>query len=114
MDIHSLSKAILCEMNCDTNDYHRLYDYVFMCFLLGNDFLPHFPSLNLRSDGVDVLLETYKSVFGTSSQRSFIDNNLHIQWRWVSLFFFLVHLAHNLQSSIYEFQQVYHNWSLIF
>lgn len=88
MDIHSLSKAILCEMNCDTNDYHRLYDYVFMCFLLGNDFLPHFPSLNLRSDGVDVLLETYKSVFGTSSQRSFIDNNLHIQWRWVSLFFF--------------------------
>ena len=88
MDIHSLSKAILSEMNCDTNDYHRLYDYVFMCFLLGNDFLPHFPSLNLRTDGVDVLLETYKSVLGNSSQRSFIDNNLRIQWRWVSLFFF--------------------------
>ena len=75
LNIHTLSKAILSEMNCDNNDYHRLYDYIFMCFLLGNDFLPHFPSLNLRRDGIDILLETYKSFLGSFSQRSFINKN---------------------------------------
>ena len=87
LNIHSLSKAILTEMNCDTNDYHRLYDYTFICFLLGNDFLPHFPSLNLRKDGLDILLNIYKEQFGKFSNRSLINKNLTIQWRWVGILF---------------------------
>jgi len=34
-------------------------DYIFICFLLGNDFMNHIPSLNLRYGGHDLLLKIY-------------------------------------------------------
>jgi 5'-3' exonuclease len=38
------------------------YDFVVLCFLLGNDFLPHIKSLEISNDGLDVLLETYPRI----------------------------------------------------
>lgn len=37
-------------------------DYVLLTLFLGNDFMPHFPALNLRSHGMDVLLQCYTRV----------------------------------------------------
>lgn len=34
-------------------------DYVVMTMMLGNDFMPHFPSLNLRTTGMQTLLAAY-------------------------------------------------------
>jgi 5'-3' exonuclease len=34
-------------------------DLIFVCFLLGNDFLPHFPSIDIHHEGLDELLESY-------------------------------------------------------
>ena len=34
-------------------------DFIFICYLLGNDFLPHLPSLNISKNGLDYLLELY-------------------------------------------------------
>ena len=38
-------------------------DYIFMCFMLGNDFMPHFPSLNIRLNAIDKLIKKYNLYF---------------------------------------------------
>lgn len=85
MDVDSLLRHILKEMSCN-DDRHRAYDYVFFCFMLGNDFMPHIPSLNIRTNGVDILLSVYKNHIGKYPNRFIISKeNGKIQWKWVHL-----------------------------
>ncbi|KAL9138281.1 MAG: hypothetical protein Q9175_000507 [Cornicularia normoerica] len=37
-----------------------LDDWVFMCFFVGNDFLPHLPSLDIRDNGIDTLIAIWR------------------------------------------------------
>ena len=37
-------------------------DFIFICFLAGNDFLPPLPSLHVRDGGIDTLIDIYKKV----------------------------------------------------
>ena len=57
--------------------YNKIEDYIFICFLLGNDFLPHFPALNIRLNGFTILLECYRKLFGTND---FLITNNAINW----------------------------------
>jgi hypothetical protein len=70
LDIPLLSKAITADMSNSSEDdgVNRVYDYIFLCFFLGNDFMPHFPAINIRTGGVNKMLNAYKATIGTGKE----------------------------------------------
>lgn len=42
-----------------------IHSYVFLCFLLGNDFLPNLTYVNIQNNGIDKLLDAYLTVIET-------------------------------------------------
>jgi len=47
--------------NIDTDNI--ISDFIFLCYFLGNDFLPHLPSLNIHKDGIEDLIEAHIKIF---------------------------------------------------
>ncbi|NBO71693.1 hypothetical protein EBV26_14625 [bacterium] len=73
-------------------------DYIVMTFMLGNDFMPHFPSLNLRTNGMTVLLQTYANMFkGTNNYLvSRVSGHPMIVWKQMRAFIgLLAETEHN-------------------
>jgi 5'-3' exonuclease len=73
LDIPELARIITLDMNngvqlTKIQQYNRIYDYIFLCFFLGNDFMPHFPAVNIRTGGVDKMLQAYKATIGNSDE----------------------------------------------
>lgn len=40
----------------------NIYDFVLMCYTVGNDFLPHSPGMEILSGGIDSMIEIYKEL----------------------------------------------------
>ena len=73
LDIPELTSEIVKYMSNNrelTLEKHRhmIYDYIFLCFFLGNDFLPHFPAVNIRTGGVDKMLNAYRATIGCTNE----------------------------------------------
>lgn len=84
LDIPELAKIITLDMNngqeMTTIQHHnRIYDYILICFMLGNDFLPHFPAINIRTGGIDKLLNAYKATIGNTDHN--LSDGKQIFWK---------------------------------
>jgi 5'-3' exonuclease len=58
--------AQISEFLYDTPELKQkaIQNYCFLCFLCGNDFLPHFPSVNIRNEGIPYLLSAFRKSVG--------------------------------------------------
>ena len=84
IDIPLLSNQITLDMNNNKEvtgeqQKRRIYDYIFLCFLLGNDFMPHFPSINIRTNGIDILLDVYRNTLGNTDEN--LTDGKTISWK---------------------------------
>ena len=96
LNINKLRNIIVNELKCDNASIHIsdeeniIEDYTFLCFLLGNDFLPHFPSLNIRTSGIYTILSEYQKIKRENPKFRIIEN---AQIVWKNFKFFINNLS---------------------
>ena len=92
------------------NDRNLIYDYIFLCFLLGNDFVEHIPSLMIKEGGIDVLLKYYCQLLNTKDYCGIINlNELDSENinKSINLFFLKDLFYHLSKTEDYFFTNVY-------
>jgi len=67
----------------DIDIAHRfdfINDYIFICYFLGNDFLPHLPSIDIKINGMTSVIDAYISVVQKKADTmiKIINNKVHI------------------------------------
>jgi 5'-3' exonuclease len=98
LDIPLFAKTLINELSHEqkaietiTIQNDKLFDYILLCFFLGNDFLPHFPALNIRTTGIQNLINAYKFVFAGTGDT--LTHKREIIWK--NMRKFITHLAAN-------------------
>lgn len=68
VDVNELRNCILHDIRCENlehlfQDELAIRDYVFFSFMIGNDFLPNVPSLEISNKGIETLYYTYTTTY---------------------------------------------------
>ena len=53
-------------------------DFVLLCFLVGNDFLPHLPTLSIRDGAIDLLTNLYKKLLPVTGWLTAEGGEVHV------------------------------------
>lgn len=63
MDIITLKEKLISELDCHMNiQKDMIKDFIVLCFFLGNDFIPKLPCLFIHNEGIEIIIETYKTI----------------------------------------------------
>ena len=109
IDIGSTRKSLARNLTWKSPTYSwsarsAIDDFIFLCFMVGNDFLPHIPSLEIIENGIELLLEVYKEVCTSYGHITRVIGGGNVQFVPTSLGVFLGTIGHhekeNLQNKL--------------
>jgi 5'-3' exonuclease len=108
LDIQSLKfnifKHYMPEQSVDILD-DFIKDYIIMCTLIGNDFLPPLSYLKIKMNGIENIMNSYKSVYSMTSQPLCSPQGLNMQL----LLAIIADLAHNEDVLMCEVSKQYYD-----
>lgn len=64
----------------DSNGEDLINDYIFVTFLIGNDFIANMEMIDIRMDGLDFLIDTYKIIKKNRNDRLINNNEMNINF----------------------------------
>ena len=93
----------------NTDNIRLIYDFIFLCYLLGNDFLPHLHAIDISNNGIDIILQIYGSVYDKENKYLLDNNNIN------ELFLLEIFngLAKKEENILYEQYHNKKNWRVI-
>lgn len=69
ININGIRQSLIEKMRWDDNKIDRdfianyaINDFILMCFTVGNDFLPHIPAVEIIENGIEMMLDVYRTV----------------------------------------------------
>lgn len=74
------------------NKENAINDFVFLCFMLGNDFLPHIPGVEIIEGGIDTILKVYRDTCTFNGHITSLNNGV-IHFNKIPLKVFLQFMA---------------------
>ena len=79
--------------NKDNINIDFINDFIFLCYFLGNDFLPHIPSINIRKEGLETVIEAYLYAYERTGELMILKINPDIEYSFLTIKLFLSYLA---------------------
>ena len=107
VNIDVLKTSICKDIRDNVISYERLTDrqliddYIFLCFLLGNDFIEHIPSLSIKNNGANILNKMYRNLINNTNSGTLVNGDT-INKEYLSNIF-----KHISKSEDYYFKNVY-------
>jgi len=75
------------------NDRDAIHDFILLCFLVGNDFLPTIPSLTIIDGGINIMMDAYKKLGEKNGHLTRIGRSQSIDFKIKALTEFLGELG---------------------